>query len=148
MKVYYPIFLDLTGRPVVVIGAGKVGLRKTRALVDAGAQVTLISPEVAEAVPAGVNWLQRDYANGDLQGAFLAYAATNNRAINAAIREEAQRRGIPVNVADAPGECDFIVPARLQYADLQIAVSTGGTQPGRAAMVRDRIREFLSGIMP
>ncbi len=148
MKVYYPIFLDLTGRPVVVIGAGKVGLRKTRALVEAGAHVTLISPVAAEAVPAGVAWLQRDYADGDLHGAFLAYAATNNRAINAAIREEAQRRGIPVNVADAPGECDFIVPARLLHADLQIAVSTGGTQPGRAAMIRDRIREFLSEIMP
>lgn len=148
MKVYYPIFLDLTGRPVVVIGAGKVGLRKTRALVEAGASVTLISPEAAEAVPVGVHWAQRGYAEGDLQGAFLAYAATNNRAVNAAIRDEAQRRGIPVNVADAPGECDFIVPARLHHADLQIAVSTGGTQPGRAAMVRDRIREFLSGIMP
>jgi precorrin-2 dehydrogenase / sirohydrochlorin ferrochelatase len=146
VKVYYPIFLDLTDRPVVVIGAGRVGLRKIRALVEAKARVTVVSPACAEALPEDVTWLRREYAEGDLAGAFLAYAATNRREVNAAIRGEANRRGIPVNVADSPEECDFIVPARFQQEDLQIAVSTGGTKPGRAAAIRDKIKDFLSGM--
>jgi len=145
-KVYYPIFLDLAGRPVVVIGAGRVGARKIRALTEAMARVTVISPDCVEALPEGVTWLCREYAAGDLAGAFLAYAATNHREVNAAVKREANERSIPVNVADSPGECDFIVPARLQQEDLQIAVSTGGTKPGRAAAIRDKIKEFLSGM--
>lgn len=144
MKVYYPIFVDLSAKPVIVIGAGKVGMRKIRALVAAGAHVKVVSPEAFGDL-TGVDWKQRQYVRGDLQGAFLAYAATDNRSVNAAVTEEARELGIPVNVADAPDDCGFIVPARLQLDDLQVAVSTGGTKPGRAAAIRDRIREFLSG---
>ena len=144
MKHYYPIFLDLLAKPVVVIGAGKVGIRKIRGLLDAGAAVTVVSPEAAGDL-SGTTWIQRVYQPGDLRGAFLAYAATDQREVNASIVAEARALGIPVNVADAPAECGFIVPARLQVDDLQIAVSTGGTKPGRAAAIRDRIREFLSG---
>jgi precorrin-2 dehydrogenase/sirohydrochlorin ferrochelatase len=147
MKRYYPIFVDLTGKPVTVVGAGKVGMRKIRGLLDAHARVTVISPEAAGEL-RGVNWLRRDFRHGDLKGAFLAYAATNVREVNQAITEEALDLGIPVNVADSPADCGFILPARLQFDDLEIAVSTAGTNPGRAAAVRDRIREFLSGKAP
>jgi precorrin-2 dehydrogenase / sirohydrochlorin ferrochelatase len=148
VKVYYPIFVDLTAKTVIVIGAGKVGMRKIRALVEAGARVKAVSPESAEALPEGVEWLQRDYRSGDLAGAFLAYAATNVREVNAEVGAEGRAAGIPVNVADAPEECDFIVPARLHHQDLQIAVSTGGTKPGRAAAIRDRLKQFLSEALP
>jgi len=144
VKPYYPIYLDLSQRRVVVVGAGKVGMRKIRGLLDAGAQVTVVSPEGAGDL-AGTNWIQREYRRGDLSGAFLAYAATEVRRVNEAVTEEARELAIPINVADAPADCGFIVPARLQIDDLQIAVSTGGTKPGRAAAIRDRIREFLSG---
>jgi precorrin-2 dehydrogenase / sirohydrochlorin ferrochelatase len=144
VKVYYPIFVDLSSKPVVVVGAGKVGMRKIRGLLDAGALVTVVSPDASEALE-GVTWKQRGYQSGDLAGAFLAYAATDRRDVNVAVTEEARSLGIPVNVADSPEDCGFIVPARLQHQDLQIAVSTGGTKPGRAAAIRDRIREFLSG---
>ena len=121
-------------------------MRKIRALVDAGARVTVVSPEaLSDLGGVAVDWKRRPYMRGDLQGAFLAYAATDDRNVNAAVAEEARELGIPVNVADSPAECDFIVPARLQLDDLHIAVSTGGTKPGRAAAIRDRIREFLSG---
>jgi siroheme synthase-like protein len=144
VKVYYPIFVDLAGKPVVVIGAGKVGMRKIRALAEAGARVTVVSPEAAGDL-SGVTWERREYRHGDLAGAFLAYAATACRGVNAAVTEEARERGIPVNVADSPDDCGFIVPARLEVDGLHIAVSTGGAKPGRAAAIRDRIREFLSG---
>lgn len=146
MKTYYPIFLDLAQKPVVVIGAGKVGMRKIRGLLDAGAQVTVVSPAAAGDL-SGTTWIQRGYRRGDLTGAFLVYAATEVRAVNESVTEEARELGIPINVADAPADCGFIVPARLQMDDLQIAVSTGGTKPGRAAAIRDRIRDFLSGTL-
>ena len=115
MKVYYPIFIDLSAKPVIVIGAGKVGMRKIGALVEAGARVTVVSPEaLGDLSGAAVDWKRRQYLRGDLQGAFLAYAATGNRSVNAAVTEEARELGIPV-------------------------------KPGRAAAIRDRIREFLSG---
>jgi precorrin-2 dehydrogenase / sirohydrochlorin ferrochelatase len=145
MKTYYPIYLDLADKPVTVIGAGKVGMRKIRGLLDAGARVTVVSPGAAGDL-AGTTWIQREYQRGDLAGAFLAYAATEVRPVNLAVTEEARELGIPVNVADAPDDCGFIVPARLQIDDLQIAVSTGGTKPGRAAAIRDKIREFLSNL--
>jgi siroheme synthase-like protein len=144
MKTYYPIYLDLNGKHVIVVGAGKVGMRKIRGLLDAGARVTVVSPEAAGDL-SGTTWHQRKYQRGDLAGAFLAYAATEVREVNQAVTEEARDLGIPVNVADSPNDCGFIVPARLQIDDLQIAVSTGGTKPGRAAAIRDRIRGFLSG---
>jgi siroheme synthase-like protein len=144
VKVYYPIFVDLASKPLIVIGAGKVGMRKIRGLVEAGGAVTVVSPRAAEDMPAGVRWLQRGYEPGDLQGAFLAFAAADDKSVNDAVRREAAALGIPVNSADDAALCDFIVPARFQDQDLQIAVSTGGENPARAAAVRDRIREFLS----
>lgn len=144
MKVYYPIFVDLTSKQVILIGAGKVGMRKIRGLVEAGASVTVVSPASAEPMPDGVKWLQRGYQPGDLQGFFLAFTAANEKSINDAVRQEAAALGIPVNSADDATLCDFIVPARLHLQDVQIAVSSGGEDPKRAAAVRDRIREFLS----
>ncbi|MBS1831318.1 MAG: bifunctional precorrin-2 dehydrogenase/sirohydrochlorin ferrochelatase [Acidobacteria bacterium] len=144
MKVYYPIFVDLTSKPVIVVGAGKVGMRKSRGLAEAGASVTVVSPDAAEPMPEGVRWLRRGFQPGDLKGAFLVFTAANEKAVNDQVRDEAAALGIPCNSADDADLCDFIVPARLRHDDLQIAVSTGGQNPGRAAAVRDRIREFLS----
>lgn len=144
MKVYYPIFVDLTSKPLIVIGAGKVGMRKVRGLVEAGGAVTVVSPDASEPMPAGVRWLQRGYQPGDLKGAFLVFTAANEKSVNDAVRGEAAALGIMVNSADDAGLCDFIVPARFHDRDLQIAVSTGGENPTRAAAIRDRIREFLS----
>src|SRR5687768_9123319 len=127
---HYPIFLNLKDRPVLVAGAGKVGLRKVRGLVEAGAQVTVVAPEIHpdfESLP--VRLLRRRFRPSDLNGVALVFAATNDRGTNRRIGVAAKRLGLLTNVADAPSECDFIVPARVSKGSLQIAVSTGATSP-------------------
>lgn len=143
---YYPIFVDLRGKAVLVVGAGKVALRKTRGLLEAGARVKVVAPRLEpefETLP--VRLVRRKFRATDLRGAHLAFAATNDRAVNHCVAMEARKRGIPVNVADAPGECDFIVPARLRAGDLFIAISTGGRNPRRAAEVRRALEQVLQG---
>lgn len=143
MMTEFPIFLRLKGRLCVVVGGGAVGRRKALALSRAGARVRLISPH-----PPGPGWppveyRQRPYQAGDLTGAFLAFAATDDPQVNAAVASEGERGGIPVNVADNPARGDFFLPALLQRGDLAVAVSTGGRSPALAAVVRDRIAAQL-----
>jgi precorrin-2 dehydrogenase/sirohydrochlorin ferrochelatase len=139
----YPIFMDLSGRRCVVVGGGEVANRKARKLLQARARVVVISPEVKpelESVAAEVR--RRPYKEGDLEGAFLAFAATDSREANAAVVREAKERGIPVNVADKPSEGDFAVPSTLRRGRLQVAVSTGGASPTLA----QRVRRELEGL--
>ncbi len=143
---YFPINLDIRGKPIVVVGGGAVASRKCLALLAAGARVTVISPTLAkslkESVKNGeVTYLARNYARGDLSGAFLVFAATNSRAVNGAVADEAKENGILVDIADAPDQGNFISPAVLTRGDLQIAVSTGGKSPALAA----RLRRELEG---
>jgi precorrin-2 dehydrogenase / sirohydrochlorin ferrochelatase len=141
---YYPVFLDLHGRAALVAGAGKVALRKTRGLLEAGARVTVVAPEwLPEFETLAVKLVRRRFRRGDLEGALLAFAATSDRRVNRAVAVEAKRRGILVNVADSAAECDFLVPARVRRGNLQIAISTGGTDPRVAAGLRRKIEESL-----
>lgn len=141
----YPIFLDLTGRLAVVIGAGPVALRKVRGLLEADAVVKVVSPRFhPEFEGLSVERIQREYQSGDLEGALLAFTATDQRQINDQVARDARARGILINVADARSECAFFVPARLRHEDLQIAVATAGSGPRRAAEVRDRIAHWLN----
>lgn len=142
--VFYPIFLDLREKPVVVFGGGKVAVRKARGLLEAGASVTLISPELSEELP--VQWKKRRYRRGDLRNTVLAFAATNDRAVNARIAAEAKALGIYVNIADAPEECDFIVPSRVRRNSLQIAISTGGESPRLAKALRKQLESLLPDV--
>ncbi len=135
--VLYPIFLDLDGRRCVVVGGGEVANRKARKLLQARAEVVVVSPEVKpelESVAAEV--YRRPYREGDLEGAFLVFAATGRRGVNAAVAREARGRGIPVNVADVPSEGDFALPSVLRRGQLQVAVSTGGASPTLARRIR------------
>jgi siroheme synthase-like protein len=128
----------------VVVGAGKVALRKARGLVESGARVTVVAPAwLSEFETMPVRLVGRRFRASDLNGAVLAFAATDDREVNRRVGEEAARRGIPANVADAPGECSFLVPARVRRGSLQIAVSTGGESPKLAAELRRRLEEVL-----
>jgi precorrin-2 dehydrogenase/sirohydrochlorin ferrochelatase len=136
----YPILLNIEGRLCVVVGGGTVGLRKVRGLLEAGARVRLIDPAPA-AVPGGAELLRRPYRDGDLDGAALAFAASGERRVNAAVAAEARCRGIPVNVADVPEEGGFTLPALLPRGALTVAVATGGESPALAAVLAERLGE-------
>lgn len=138
---YYPIMIDLTRRQCVVVGGGAVGARKARALAEAGANVVVIAPDCDASLESAerVTLLRRDYRPGDLAGAALAFAASDDRSVNAAVASEARALGIPVNVADDPELCSFIVPSVVRRGDLVIAVSTSGRSPALCKIIRKQI---------
>ena len=104
----------------------------------------VISPDVSpELASMAVEVRQRPYREGDLEGAFLAFAATDRREVNAAVAWEAQERGIPVNVADEPSEGDFVLPSTLRRGQLQVAVSTGGASPTLAQRIRLELEDIF-----
>lgn len=141
---HYPIFLNLKDRPVLVVGAGKIALRKTQGLLEAGARVTVVAPEAEdefESLP--VEMVRRRFRATDLEDVVLVFAATNDRQTNHRIAIAAKGRGILANIADSADECDFIVPARVHRENLQIAVSTGGKDPRLSAELRKKLDELL-----
>ncbi|MGB1251886.1 MAG: precorrin-3B C(17)-methyltransferase [Candidatus Promineifilaceae bacterium] len=146
----YPVSLtNLNGAQVTVIGGGTVGTRKIKGLLDVGATVRLISPEVSETLSAlatsgTINWQERVYQAGDLLGAKLAFAATDQRDVNAAVAAESKTLGILCNVADAPADGDFHSLATLRQDGLIVAVGTEESEPRRAKQVRNQIAEFLN----
>jgi precorrin-2 dehydrogenase/sirohydrochlorin ferrochelatase len=137
----YPICLNITGRLCVVVGGGPVGRRKVRGVVEAGARVRLVTLCPPGAELTGVDVVVRPYRAEDLQGAALVFAATGDPEVDSAVRRDAREAGIPINIADAPEEGDFTLPALLRRGDLVLAVSTGGKSPALAAVVRDTIAE-------
>ena len=140
--VLYPMFMDLTDRRCVVVGGGAVANRKARKLLQARARVTVISPKISpELASVAVEKHERRYERGDLSGAYLAFAATDSREVNAAVSHEANELGIPVNVADNPAEGDFALPSTLRRGGLQVAVSTGGASPTLARRIRAELEK-------
>jgi siroheme synthase-like protein len=128
----------------VVVGGGAVAARKARKLWQAGAGVVVVSPEVLpELEDMSVETRYRPYEYGDLEGADLAFAATDSRGANAAVAREAETRGIRVNVADRSSEGDFAVPSTLRRGGLQVAVSTGGASPTLARRIRNELEEVF-----
>lgn len=136
--------LDLHGRLAVVVGAGKVGLRKAAGLRRAGAAVRVVADRAAaEAVPDGVEVVVAPYRPELLDGAFLVFACTDDRAANSAVRRDARQRGALVNVVDCPEECDFYAPAVLADGEVVLAVGTGGAAPALAAWLKRRLAEAV-----
>jgi precorrin-2 dehydrogenase/sirohydrochlorin ferrochelatase len=141
---HYPIFVDLKDRPVLVVGAGKVALRKTKGLLEAGARVTVVAPECeAEFEELPVRLVRRRFRASDLAGAMLIFAATDDRMTNHRIGIAAKGKGVLANIADNASECGFIVPARVQRGSIHIAVSTGGESPRLAAELRKKLEDVL-----
>src|SRR5689334_4123638 len=141
---HYPIFLNLKDRAVLVVGAGKVALRKVRGLLDAGASVTVIAPRFEpEFEHLSVRLVPRKFRASDLASVSLVFAAADDRTVNRRIGTLARRRGIFANIADAAAECDFLVPARLSKGAIQIAISTGGVSPRVASGLRRKLEQIL-----
>ncbi len=145
---YYPIFLDVTDQPVLLVGGGHVALEKIGKLVDHGARVTVVAPELIAEVRAYVEdgraeLLERPFLSGDTAGAFLVMVATDDGEVNRTVADEARAAGILVNAADDVNNCDFILPSLVRRGELAIAASTGGTSPAMARWLRERLQEFL-----
>ena len=145
---WYPITIDLTGRRCIVVGGGVVSERKVAGLLLADAAVTVISPTLTPALATlaasgRIVHVPRRYRRGDLRGVVLAFTTTADRRVNAAVAREGARRGILVNAADDPVNCDFILPSVLRRGHLTVAVSTGGAAPAFARSVRERLEPRL-----
>lgn len=145
---YFPVFFDLKGQHVLVVGGGEVALRKVSLLERTGARITLVAPEVAAELQerAGAGNLElrvREFIPGDLDGARLVIVATSRRAVNRWIATLSDARGIPVNVVDDREASRFIVPAIVDRDPVLIAVSTGGTSPVLARRLRERLETYV-----
>ncbi|HUU91436.1 MAG TPA: bifunctional precorrin-2 dehydrogenase/sirohydrochlorin ferrochelatase [Phycisphaerae bacterium] len=141
----YPIVLNLAGRRAVLVGGGKVALRKARALADAGAGVRVVAPEFLSefADDHRLECVAAAYDAQHLDGAVVVIAATDDEAVNARVAADARAAGALVNVVDRPALCDFLVPAQVARGDLLIAISTGGAAPSLSRRLRERLeKEF------
>jgi siroheme synthase-like protein len=131
----HPVFLRLEGRRCVVVGGDAPAVAKAKACVEAGAEVTVVAPELGADLP-GVRHVARAYRPGDLAGAALAYASTRDPALIRQLADEAARERVLLNVIDVPEACTFLAPAVVHRGELQIAIGTGGASPGLAARLR------------
>ncbi|WP_456371061.1 precorrin-2 dehydrogenase/sirohydrochlorin ferrochelatase family protein [Thermodesulfatator atlanticus] len=146
MAKYYPIFLKIEQKTCVVVGGGKVACRKIKSLLEAGARVRVIAPhvidEIAKMAEEGrVELLKRPYKKGDLKGAVLVYAATDDPKVQEEVFSEAEELGIFCNVVDKPRLCSFIVPSLVKRGRLQLAISTSGASPALARRLREQLEQ-------
>lgn len=145
---YYPINIRIADRLCLVIGGGSVALRKVKGLLQAGARVRVISPEVEPELQRmselqEIEWLEREYVEGDLRGAFLAFAVTDNSGVQDIIMTEAERSAVLMNSADDPQRSDFHVPAHFRRGKMLITVSTGGGSPALAKRIREQLEDNI-----
>lgn len=146
MTSLFPMFLKLTGKQCLVVGAGQVGEPKIAGLLETGARVRVVALEASAAVRewahAGKIDLElRRFESNDLDGVFLAVVATSSRTLNERIYDEAQRRGVLCNIVDVPDLCDFFYPSVVRRGELQIAISTAGNSPSLAQKIRQQLEK-------
>jgi siroheme synthase-like protein len=145
---YYPIFIDVEERDVVIIGGGNVCARKAETMMRYGARVTIVSPEITAEI---AEWeaerklevRRKRYADSDLEGATIVIASTDDTSVNEQVAADCRRRRIPVNVVDVTPLCEFIVPAIIEKDGIQIAVSTGGKSPAIARTLKEDLQRAV-----
>jgi siroheme synthase-like protein len=150
----YPVFIDANGRRVLVIGGGHVGAEKTRGLLNAEADITVVSPSLIDEMKgyrdAGrVTVIEREYRESDLDGGWAwVMIATDDGAVNAEVAAACRKRGLWVNAADDPQNCDFILPSVVRKGKITLAASTSGTSPALARRLREELDDYLTEDMP
>lgn len=142
----FPMFVKLSGRLCLVVGAGPVGEAKIEGLLASGAAVRVLAPQATPAVEywarsGRIVWDARTFEPADLEGTFLVVAATSSVEVNDSVFREAQRRGVLCNVVNDPEHCDFYYPAVVRRGDLQIAISTSARSPALAQRLRRELEE-------
>ncbi|USD66513.1 siroheme synthase [Vibrio sp. SCSIO 43136] len=145
---YFPLFFDLNHKPVLVVGGGEVATRKIEALLKAGANVTVVSPQVERQIEEWVDqekcyWEKAFYSSDLLAGYIQVWATTDNPELNQRVCLEARQEGIMVNVVDDPAHCDFITPSMITRGRIQVAISSGGASPVLARNIRERVESVL-----
>nr|MBA2439075.1 bifunctional precorrin-2 dehydrogenase/sirohydrochlorin ferrochelatase [Thermoleophilaceae bacterium] len=143
---FYIACLKLEGRRCLVVGGGDIGLEKVEGLLSCNGEVTLVAPEAIEALrdlaaEGSIRWERRAYEPADLDGAFMAIAATSDTEVNIRVYEDAEARAMLVNVVDVPPLCNFILPAIIRTGPLAIAISTAGASPALAKRIRNQIAD-------
>jgi siroheme synthase-like protein len=148
MPEYYPVSLELAGRPALVVGGGPVAARKAEGLLGAGAEVTVIAPEVCAAMSAlsPLAFRRRPYQSGDVDGFRLVISATGRPEVDGVVYDDAEAAGIWVNSADDRDHCSFILPSVHRDGGVTIAVSTGGLSPALASWLRRRLAAGSDGM--
>jgi precorrin-2 dehydrogenase/sirohydrochlorin ferrochelatase len=142
--VLYPVNLVIKGRRCVVVGGGAVAARKVEGLVAAGAEVVVVAPQICEAVRAwGVELVERPYQRGDLEGAWLAIAATDDPGVNRAVHADGEAGRVWINAADDPPACSFTLPAVVRRGPVMVTVSTAGYSPALASWIRGQVADQL-----
>ncbi len=140
----FPVNLNLVGRPVLVVGGGRIALRKTQQLLAAGGNITVIAPEIiSEFHDLPVTLIERTYIEGDASSFRLVITATGNNEVDQCIFDECERLGIWVNSADDPERCSFTLPATLRRGSLMVTVSTGGASPAMASFLRSELEVLI-----
>lgn len=145
---YLPIFCRLDNKPVLLVGGGEVAERKARLLLDAGAQLTVVAPELdpelAELATNGtIEWLAGEFAPAQLTGKWLVVAATDRREVNALVYQSANQARIFANVVDDPKRSSFIMPSIIDRSPLMVAISSGGKAPVLARLLREKLEALL-----
>jgi len=146
---FYPLFLNLKDRSVLLVGAGEIGLQKIRALLECQARIHVVSPDALPDIQAlakeeRIRWSMRGYETADLEGVVVTIAATDDRALQERIAAECRRRKILVNIVDVPPLCDFYAASVVSRGDVQIAISTGGAAPALAKYLRQKVETVLA----
>ena len=141
---FYPVFVQLEEKKVVVVGGGNVAYRKVLALLECGAAIHLagreLTPELKQMVEnEDIHFLGQEFKDEYLNNAFMIIAATDDKDLNHHISTCAREKGVLVNAVDQPPDCDFIVPSILKRGDLQIAISTSGKSPALARRIRKKL---------
>jgi precorrin-2 dehydrogenase len=141
----YPVNLVVDGRPCLVVGGGRVAAGKVRGLLQAGARVTVVAPEIDPDIAGleGVAIERRAYRRGDVAGYRFAVAATGDPQVNQAVYDDGEEAGVWVNAADDPARCSAILPARIRQGRLTVTISTGGHSPAVASWLRERLAAEL-----
>ena len=149
----YPVYMEMRGKDCLVVGGGNVATQKVNGLLNADAEVTVISPQLNEYL-AGlkaqgrIQHIATDYDASSLEGRVLVMVATDDGAVNAQVARDARERGIWINASDDPPNCDFILPSIVRKGDITIAISTGGLSPAMARRLREELDAYLTEDMP
>lgn len=145
---YYPIFIDIENRNVLIVGGGAVCARKADTMMKYGAKVTIVSPEVTEEIgkwakEKRLKVRRKEYEPDDLDDSTIVIASTDDLCVNARVARDCRKRKIPVNVVDVTHLCEFIVPAVVEQGSIQVAVSTGGRSPALARTLKEDLQKFV-----